>query len=460
MRGEITMAKVKKRAVLEVTIEDTVFPDTGVAYVDGHEIRVKNALPGQKVKTFLARKRSNHYKGKLLEVLESSPLEIEAKCPHYGECGGCSQQSIEYKLQIDNKGKQVKKLLDENGIEDYKFLGIEPSPSIFEYRNKMEFSFGDLERDGQLQLGMHPRARRFDIISVGGCKLVDDDFTLVLTTVLDYFREKGFKKYHIQSREGYLRHLVVRKGLNTGEILINLVTTSQINHDPIELSEKLQKLDYKGELVGFLQTINDDFSDAVKCEELIVHYGRDHYYEELLGLRFKVKPFSFFQPNTFGAEKLYSVVKEFLGDADNKLVYDLYCGTGTIGQIVASKAKEVVGIEIVEEAVEMAKENAQLNGLDNCRFIAGDVLEKIDKLEEKPDLIIIDPPRAGIHPKALPKIINFGCGEMVYVSCNPKTLAPNLKEFQDAGYKIEEVKCVDMFPHTGHVETVARLVKG
>ena len=173
-----------------------------------------------------------------------------------------------------------------------------------------------------------------------------------------------------------------------------------------------------------------------------------------------MKPFSFFQPNTFGAEKLYSVVKEFLDDADDKLVYDLYCGTGTIGQVVAAKAKEVVGIELVEEAVEMAKENAQLNGLDNCRFIAGDVLEKIDELEQKPDLIIIDPPRAGIHPKALPKIINFGCEEMIYVSCNPKTLAPNLKEFQDAGYKIEQVKCVDMFPHTGHVETVARLFKG
>ncbi|TDX58871.1 23S rRNA (uracil(1939)-C(5))-methyltransferase RlmD [Orenia marismortui] len=453
------MAKVKKKAVLEVKIEETAFPNMGVAYVDGHEIRVKNALPGQKVKTYLSRKRKNYYKGKLLEVLERSPLEKEVQCPHYEKCGGCSQQSIEYQLQIDNKAKQVQKLFDNFGIEDYQFLGIEPSPDIFEYRNKMEFSFGDLEKGGELQLGMHPRGRRFDIISVDSCCLVDNDFRLILTTVLNYFREQGFKKYHVQSREGYLRNLVVRKGLNTGEILVNLVTTSQIDHDPVELSKRLEKLDYKGELVGFIQTINDDFSDAVKCDELIVHYGREYYYEELLGLKFKVKPFSFFQPNTLGAEKLYSIVKEFLGDADDKLVYDLYCGTGTIGQIVASNAKEVVGIEIVEEAVEMAKENAELNGLDNCRFIAGDVLEKIDKLAKKPDLIIIDPPRAGIHPKALPKIIDFACDEMVYVSCNPRTLAPNLKEFQDAGYLVEKVKCVDMFPHTAHVETVVRLFK-
>ncbi len=199
-------------------------------------------------------------------------------------------------------------------------------------------------------------------------------------------------------------------------------------------------------MVGFLQTINDDFSDAVKCEELIVHYGRDHYFEELLGLKFKVKPFSFFQPNTLGAEKLYSIVKDFLGDAEDKVLYDLYCGTGTIGQVVASEAKEVVGIEIVEEAVEMARENAKLNGIDNCRFIAGDVLEKIDELTKKPDLIILDPPRAGIHPKALEKIINFGCEEIVYVSCNPKSLARDLVEFQGAGYKVGKVKSVDMFP--------------
>ncbi len=453
------MTKVKKKAVLEVEIDGLHSPKVGVTYVEGHQIRIKNALPGQKVKVYLSRKRKSHYKGRILEVLERSPLEIEAKCPHYGECGGCSQQTIKYQRQLENKETGVKNLLDEAEIEDYKFLGIIPSPRIFEYRNKMEFSFGDLEKGGTLELGLHPRRRRFDIISVDSCYLVDNDFRVVLQTVLDYFREKGFAKYHIQSREGYLRNLVVRKGLKTGELLVNLVTTSQVDHDCVELSERLEDLDYQGELVGFIQTINDDYSDMVQCDQLIIHYGRDYYYEELLGLKFKVKPFSFFQPNTFGAEKLYSVVKEFLGDAKDKLIYDLYCGTGTIGQTVASEAKEVVGIEIIEEAVEMARENAKLNGLNNCHFIAGDVLEKIDMLEKRPDMIIIDPPRAGIHPKALEKIINYGCEEVIYVSCNPKTLARDLKEFQDAGYKIADIKSIDMFPHTGHVETVASLKK-
>ncbi|SJZ91901.1 23S rRNA (uracil(1939)-C(5))-methyltransferase RlmD [Selenihalanaerobacter shriftii] len=380
-------------------------------------------------------------------------------CNHYEMCGGCNKQDINYKEQLQQKEEMVKDLFTKAEIDVEEFLNIKPSPNIFEYRNNMEFSFGDLEKDGELQLGMHPRGMRYDVVTVDACQLVDNDFRIIIKTIIDYFRNQPFRKYHIKLEEGFLRNLIVRKGLHTGEILINLVTTTQQQHDFTDLTEELKNLDYQGELVGFLQTLNDNHADVVQCDELITHYGRDYFFEELLGIKFKVKPFSFFQPNTTGAEVLYETIKDYLGDADNKIIYDLYCGTGTIAQSVVSEAKKVIGIELMEEAVEMARENAKLNNLDNCQFIAGDVLEKVDKLDQTPDVIIVDPPRPGIHPDALQKIIAFDAKEIIYVSCNPKTLVRDLKEITTKGYTAKKVQPVDMFPHTNHVETSVHLVK-
>ncbi|MBU5314442.1 23S rRNA (uracil-5-)-methyltransferase RumA [Tissierella carlieri] len=363
--------------------------------------------------------------------MEKSPLEIEAKCPHFGGCGGYTYQSIPYEEELKIKENQVKRLFVEEGIEDFNFLGVERSPSLEEYRNKMEYTFGDEHRDGPLSLGLHKKGRFYEVVSVGKCNIVDRDFAIILGEVINYFRNTDIPCYNKKIHVGVLRHFVIRKALSTGEILLNLVTSSQGEVPLDELIERLKKLELDGEIKGFIHTINDNVADAIKVDRSDLVYGRDYIIEEILGLKFKISPFSFFQTNTFGAEKLYSIVRDFAGDIDDK---------------------------IVEEAVEKAYENSKLNRLDNVEFIAGDVLEEVEKLVEKPDLIILDPPREGINPKALQKIIDFSPEKFVYVSCNPVTLVRDLKEFIDRGYRIEKVKCMDMFPRTGHVEVVTRIV--
>ena len=261
--------------------------------------------------------------------------------------------------------------------------------------------------------------------------------------------------------EGYLRHLVIRRGVKTNQIIMSIVTTSDANGEAAAdyniLIDKLCKLDLECELKGVLQIINDGLADVVQSDETRVLYGEDVIYEELLGLRFKISTFSFFQTNSLGAEVLYSKAREYVGSTNDKMIFDLYSGTGTIAQILAPVAKKVVGVEIVAEAVEAAKENAELNGLNNCEFIAGDVLKVIDDIKDKPDLIVLDPPRDGIHPKALQKIIDFGVARIVYISCKPTSLARDLVILQEQGYKVEKACAVDMFPQTVHVETVALL---
>lgn len=450
---------IKKNAELDVYIEDVLFPNKGIAVVDDKTIVVKNAIKDQKVRIRITKNKKEKIEGKIIEVLEKSPLEIESSCGHFGDCGGCSYQTIPYEEQLKLKQSQVKNLLDSSGITGYEFLDIVSSPDKFAYRNKMEFTFGDLEKGGELSLGMHKKGRFYEIVTVDGCQIVDKDFKDILLTVLEYFREKKTPFYRKMRQEGVLRHLVVRKAIKGKEILVNLVTTSQEEVELDELVERLKNLKLESELKGFLHTINDSLSDVVQSDETRILFGEDCITEELLGLKFKISAFSFFQTNTMGAEKLYSVVRDFAGETKDKVVFDLYCGTGTIAQIVAPVAKKVYGIEIVEEAVESAKENAKLNGLDNCEFIAGDVMKKVNELKERPEIIIIDPPRDGIHPKAIHKIIDFAPEEFVYVSCKPTSLVRDLQVFAERGYKVKKVQCVDMFPFTPHVETVVLIEK-
>ena len=239
--------------------------------------------------------------------------------------------------------------------------------------------------------------------------------------------------------------------------MVNIVTTTQEDFDMTEYKDMILNLGTKAEVVSILHTINDGLADAVNCDELRVLHGRDYIEEVVLGLRFKISPFSFFQTNTKGAEKLYTIAREFVGDHEGKVLFDLYSGTGTIGQVMASAAKQVYGIELIEEAVVAANQNAKLNGLDNCEFIAGDVAKVVKNLDAKPDLIVVDPPRPGVHKDAIRDISGFGAKEIVYISCNPKTLVLDLKGFEAYGYKVEKVKLMDMFPNTPHVETVCLL---
>ena len=337
----------------------------------------------------------------------------------------------------------------------------------------------------------------YSAATVENCQIVDEDFRKILSVTLAYFREKNITYYHKLRHTGYLRHLLVRKAVKTGEILVDLVTTTQTDFPGIAAAQMdevestlnnaqenafagteeellegwkaaLLAADYKGIMTGILHTRNDNVADTVTNEGTDVLYGQDFFYEELLGLRFKITPFSFFQTNSLGAEVLYQTAREFIGDAlpsgtdadiaeHGKIVFDLYSGTGTIAQMLSPVAKKVIGVEIIEEAVEAAKENAQLNGLHNCEFIAGDVLKVIDSIEEKPDYIVLDPPRDGINPKALEKIIRYNVPQMVYISCKPTSLARDLEVLQARGYEVKKICCVDMFPSTVHVETVVLL---
>lgn len=447
---------MKKGTVVTGTVEGLSFPNKGILTVEDSRMVVKNTIPGQVIEAVVTKNGSNRMEGRLQRVVTPSPLETESPCPHYGVCGGCAYQTIPYEEQLKIKSEQVRQLLTPVLGEDFPFEGIEESPRQSEYRNKMEFSFGDFVKDGPMTLGMHKRGSFYDIVTVDGCRIVDEDYRQILRATLDYFTEKGIPFYRKMQRTGALRHLVVRKAVKTGEILVMLVTTSAYRADE-EFVSMLQKLPLNGTYAGILQAINDLPADTVQSQETIVLYGRDHFYEELLGLRFKITPFSFFQTNSLGAEVLYSLAREYVGSVDGQLVYDLYSGTGTIAQILAPVAKKVIGVEIVEEAVEAAKINAAENGLTNCEFIAGDVLKVLDTITERPDTIILDPPRDGIHPKAIRQMVGYGVERMVYISCKPTSLARDLPAFLMAGYCVERVKCVDMFPFTSGVETVCLL---
>ncbi len=449
---------MKKNDFYEGDVVSLKFPNKGRVQVEGEEfpVLVKNTLPGQKIKFQLKKARKNRPEGVLTEVLKHSEMENQLPpCPHFAECGGCSYQTMDYENQKKLKLSQVQKLLTEV-YPDFPLQDCLASPRPWEYRNKMEFSFGDEVKNGPLTLGLHKRGSFYDILPVPECRIIDADLRKILTATLSFFRERQIPFYHKMSHKGVLRHLLVRKAWNTGQILVCLVTTSQWVPGNVlsEYREILQQISLEGEYAGVLHMINDSLSDVVRSEKTEILSGRDFFYEKVLGLEFKISPFSFFQTNTAGARVLYEKVREYIGDVEGKVVYDLYSGTGTIAQILAPVAKKVAGIEIVEEAVEAARENAERNGLGNCEFLAGDVLKLLDQIEEKPDTIVLDPPREGIHPKAITKILDYGVERIVYISCKPTSLARDLEVFLQYGYVPVRAECVDMFPWTRGIETI------
>ncbi len=491
-KGEIYTGEVKK----------VRFPNKGTVAVRGEDdtAAVKNVLPGQRVRFVVNRIRHGAVEGRLLEVTEKAPNELaEPACPHAGACGGCSYQTLPYEEQLRLKSAQVLDLLREV-VPDAEelFEGIRPSPRQSGYRNKMEFTFGDAEKGGPLTLGMHRRGSRYDIVSVTDCQIVDADFRAIRAATEEYFRAAGTPYYQRMRHEGYLRHLLVRKAARTGEILVDLVTTTQdaCRSGATEETEEaaagaptadeaallagwrdcLQALALSGALVGILHTRNDSLGDVVLDEGTEILSGQDFFREEILGLTFRITPFSFFQTNSLGAEVLYETAREFIMEPSEsaaqprrenaaqrsekdaaRVVYDLYSGTGTIAQMLAPAADRVIGVEIVPEAVEAARENAAANGLANCEFLAGDVLRVLGDLTERPDFIVLDPPRDGVHPKALQKILAYGAERILYISCKPTSLARDLVPLLKSGYRVERLCCVALFPGTVHTETVALL---
>lgn len=457
---------MKKGDIFEGKVTRVDFPNKcRVETADGKVLQAKNGIPGQTVSGIVQKKRGGRLIGRIQEVLAASPLETRAPlCSKFPACGGCTYQTMAYESQLEMKKTQVKQLLDEalcaagqpgsQRGEDYIFEGIMASPAEFAYRNKMEYSFGDEYKGGPLTLGLHKKGSTYDILSAEDCKIVHQDFCIVLNCVQEYFRENPVPVYRKMQHTGYLRHLLVRRSVSSGEILTALVTTSQDAPDLEGMKERLLGLPLEGHLSGILHIINDSPADVVQSDRTEILYGREDFYEELLDLKFRITPFSFFQTNTRGAEVLYKTVRDFIGDTKDRVIYDLYSGTGTIAQVLAPLAARVVGVEIVPEAVDAARENAALNGLSNCQFLAGDVLNMLDEIEETPDLIVLDPPRDGVHPKALKKIMSYGVERMVYISCKPTSLARDLEILIGGGYGVERARCVDMFPGTCHVESV------
>lgn len=473
--------EMKKGQIRTGVVRNVKFPNRAMVVLeplegaaDGEEIcEVKGALPAQKISVVITKVRKGKGEGRLKEILEKSPVETvgveNGGCPHFNICGGCSYISMPYEESLKIKENQVRELLEPVLSKQQSVCQIEPirqSPVYYGYRNKMEFTFGDEVKDGPLALGMHKKGSFYDIVTVDGCRLVDDDYSAILRETLYYFEEKKTPFYHRYTHEGYLRHLLVRRASRTGEILAALVTTTQQEVDLESWKERLLSLPLNGKFAGILHITNDSMSDAVKCDSSEILYGRDYFYEELLGLKFRISTFSFFQTNTCGAEVLYETAREYVGSLvkeegkPDSIVYDLYSGTGTIAQLMAPVAKKVIGVEIVEEAVVAARENAKQNGLENCEFIAGDVLKVLGEIEEKPDFIILDPPRDGVHPKALSRIIGYGVEKLVYISCKPTSLARDLEIFIANGYEVQRCVPVDQFPWTTGIETVVLLSKG
>jgi len=444
-------------------------------------------------------------------------------CSNEDRCGGCFYQGISYEEELKRKEGEIRDLFSPLVIGDFHFEGIIPSPKKEAYRNKMEFSFGDQEKDGPLCLGLHQKRSFFNILNTEDCRLPSRDMGEILLATRVYFQEKGISYFHKKRHEGYLRHLLIRRAEKTGEILLSLIHNSfedkklseqdglqniaidevgaqnggnsvirttvctdntMISSSLAKLSEdsllrgwceRLLSLEKEGKLeghfAGILHTRNESLADAVINQGTEILYGKDYFYEELLGLNFKITPFSFFQTNTLGAEKLYEKIREYADLSDTAvkkpIIFDLYSGTGTITQLMSKVAKKAYGVEIVEEAVESAKENAIENGITNCHFIAGDVLKVLEesaKREETtvlphPDFIIVDPPRDGMHKKALDLIIRYGVNRLIYVACKPKSLARDLEALQNEGYRVQKLCAVDLFPRTNNCEVVCLLKK-
>jgi 23S rRNA (uracil-5-)-methyltransferase RumA len=383
-------------------------------------------------------------------------LGADEFCVHEA-CGGCRYREFSYGEQLAVKDAAFRRALGDNGIIPDEIQEIVGSPGILAYRNKMEYTFGDEFKGGELTLGMHRRKSFMSVVTTDHCRLVCGDFNRVLAATLLFAKEMGYSAYNKKTHTGLLRNLVVRKGVRTGQLLINLVTSSQGAIDGDAFVRMLLALDLESRVVGILHCVNDNKADFVRGEERRLLYGGDSYSEEIMGLSFRVSAFSFFQTNVEAVERLYEMALSWIPDMADKTVFDLYCGAGTITQAAAARgARLAVGVELVPETVLAAAENAELNGLKNCRFVEGDVLAVLDGLCERPDVIILDPPRAGVHPKVLRRILDYHVKTIVYISCNPGSLADNLAAMREH-YSVTRARAFDNFPFTAHTEAAVLL---
>jgi 23S rRNA (uracil1939-C5)-methyltransferase len=464
---------VSKRDIVELEIEDLVYGGKGLARYNDYVIFVKDCVPGQKLKAKIYKARSNYAEAHPVKILKRSELEIKPECPYFEHCGGCTYQNIPYDQQLKFKSKQVKDLFSHmGGFDNIKFEQIEKADSQFRYRNKMEFAFSahrwlmqdfEAEKPEDFALGLRAPGYYWKAIDLDDCLIAPEETAKILDIVRNYALENNLKPYSFRNHKGYLRHLVLRKGYNTDQIMINIVT----NQDTPERIEPLIEILQKNipNLKSLINTYTTNVGGTTTPEKTHILSGRDHILERLNNKEYIISPESFFQTNTLMAEKLYRIVKEKAELSNNEIVWDLYSGTGSISIELADRAQKIIGFEIVPEAVKDARRNAERNNIDDVQFIEGNLdkffRKKPEILEEldNPDVLVIDPPRAGMHPKLVKDVIKLAPERIIYVSCKPSTQVRDVGRLTDENYRVESVKPVDMFPHTSHIEVVTRLYK-
>jgi 23S rRNA (uracil1939-C5)-methyltransferase len=441
---------------LDLTIDSLAYGGNGVARTNGFVVFVRRGLPGDRVRARVTKVKRNHAEALAVEVLEEGAPRVEAPCRHYPECGGCRFQDLAYEAQTEWKERQVADALRRiGGQAEPPIEPILPAVEIFHYRNKLEYSFTDTPEGPAL--GFHKAGRWDEVLEIDRCWLTTDLGNAIRETVRDWAREERLESYDQEAQTGYLRHLVVREGRNTGQALVQLVTAPG---ERFERERLVEVLTAHPQVRSIHWAVNDSPAEVTNLPTRLL-WGDEAIEEQLCGLRFRVRPGAFLQTNTAMAERLYQLAGEYAGLSGAETVYDLYCGIGTIGLSMAGKALTVWGVEVSEESVACALENADLNGITNAAFFAGNVGQVLEELRERagePDVVVVDPPRAGLAGKALRRVGRLGGPRLVYVSCNPTTLASDIKALVgEYGYRLERARPVDMFPHTPHVETVALL---
>jgi 23S rRNA (uracil1939-C5)-methyltransferase len=448
-------APVRVDDELDLRIDSLAYGGNGVARLNGFVVFVRRGLPGDTVRARITKVKRSHAEAIAVEVVEPGAERVDAPCEHYPACGGCRFQDLAYERQLEAKAAQVVDALRRiGGFDEPPLEPAVGARSVFGYRNKLEYSFSP-GADGALELGFHRAGRWDEVVDVTKCWLTTDAGNAIRNAVKEWARDHDLEPYDQETQRGFLRHLVVREGRNTGQALVVLVTAPGRFGDADSLVETLRRI---SEVRSIHHAVNDRPAEVTNLPTQLL-WGEEAIEEEILGLRFRIRPNAFLQTNTEMCEVLYRLAGEYAGLTGDETLYDLYCGTGTIGLSLAKDALTVWGVEVSEESVACAIENAELNAITNSAFFAGEVGEALAELRDRagpPDVVVVDPPRSGLSAKALRRIARLEAPRLVYVSCNPTTLAPNARELvRDHGYRLERVRPLDMFPHTPHVEAVA-----
>ncbi len=451
-------APLRKGEIVSLKIEDLAFGGPGVARHEGFVVMVHRGLPGDTLRAEVERIHKTYAEAAMVEFVEPSPLRVAPACSHFGVCGGCKWQDLGYASQIDYKRRQVVEALRRIGhIEDPPVEETLASPETFFYRNKMEFSFG-ADPGGKLMLGLHPAGSYRDVFDLRKCHLQSELSNDIVACIREECAKRSLRPYDVRTHEGFLRYVTIREGKLTGEVMVNLVTADGEGRELAEIAEVVAA--QFPAVICFIRSINSRRATVAVGEREEVLYGRPYITERIGDATFEITASSFFQTNSRQAERLYATVLEAAGLSKDDSVLDLYSGTGTIAILAAQKAREVRGVESQPDAVRNAERNAALNGVRNCFFVLADARKALQALgagPSRPTVVVVNPPRAGLSKAVVRHTLRLTPRRVVYVSCNPSTLARDLRLMCEQDYTLRWIRPVDMFPHTAHIECVARV---